>query len=271
MPWLIKKDNDRYCVHKENPDGSAGELVDCHLTEGEAKEHQRALYANVEDAAAKYFEMLAVKAVGDWEIDITALPYSSLDSDGQWFDTRTDTMADSFPLPAIFYHHGVKPGSKGIDDKPVVIGKATSIEKRADGLHVRAILDKANEYARRVWIAIKNGLAAVSSDSITHLARMDVNGKRVMWEKDKPGRIAVWPLAGVSLWDMVEGNFRPASRKAIALPAMKAIYREAGLPFPVLDDTTGAAQAETMARRRAEIIEKSNKLLLKLKSKGKIS
>ena len=222
-----------------------------HLTEDEIK-----------DAAKKWLQMIAVKAVGDWEIDITALPYSVRDTDGQWFDYETDTMSDTFQLPGIFYHHGVKPGLDGPEDKPVIIGKAISTDKRADGFHIRAILDKTNEYARRVWEAIKKGYVAVSSDSIAHLARLEVGGKSIMYEKERPGRIAVWPLAGVSLWDAVEGNFRPASRNAIALPAMKAIYREAGLPFPDIDDSTpGASQADEMDRKRAEAIKRSNKLL----------
>ena len=45
------------------------------------------------------------------------------------------------------------------------------------------------------------------------------------------------------------------------LPAMKAIYRDAGLQFPEVDDTTGDAQANKMARRRAEVIEKSKELI----------
>lgn len=46
MPWMIKKDGDLYCVHKENADGSAGEKVKCHPTEEAAKQHMKALYAN---------------------------------------------------------------------------------------------------------------------------------------------------------------------------------------------------------------------------------
>lgn len=181
---------------------------------------------------------LAVKALGDWELDVTAAPYG-LDSDQQTMDEKTDFMLEQFGNPAILYHHGIEPGKQALQKKPVIIGKTIGIERRADGLHVRVLLDKTIEYARRVWEAAKNGIAVASSDSISHLARLEVAGKLVMYEKDRPGRIAVWPLAGLSLWDAVEGNFRPASRYAIALPAMKAIYREAGLPFPDIHDPSG--------------------------------
>lgn len=202
---------------------------------------------------------LAVKALDDWVLDVLAAPFGSQDSDGQTFDNNTDFMLSHFAQPAILYHHGILPGAQEIQKNPVVIGKAQGVEIKSDGVHVRVILDKASEYARRVWEAAKQGQAVASSDSITHLARLDIGGKSIMYEKSRAGRIAVWPLAGLSLWDKTEGNFRPASRLAIALPAMKAIYRDAGLPFPELD-THGVSDAAKA--RRAEIIEKS-KLILK--------
>jgi hypothetical protein len=193
---------------------------------------------------------LAVKAVGDWELEVRAVPFGR-DSDGQTFDAQTDYMLEHFASPAIIYHHGVQPGAKGLEGKPVIIGKTIGIDKRHDGIYLRVVLDKTIEYARRVWEAAKKGLAVASSDSISHLARLDVAGKRIMYEKNRPGRIAVWPLAGVSLWDRVSGNFIPASHNAIALPAMKAIYRESGIPFPV--DTHGGSSKAVDAAKRAEI------------------
>lgn len=202
--------------------------------------------------AAKFMSA-PVKAMGDWELDVLALPFDKVDSDHQHFDSRTDIMPEIFGNPAIIYHHGVMPGKGAIEQKPVIIGKAVSVTKQADGWHVRVMLDKTIEYARRVWEAAKRGMAVASSDSISHLARLDIGGgKNIMYEKDRPGRIAVWPLAGLSLWDLTEGNFRPASRYAIALPAMKAIYREAGIPFPVMaGNTDGVLLADNTAAKRA--------------------
>lgn len=300
MPYRIEhmKNDDRWCVHKENKDKTPGELIKCHDTEQEAKDHMKALYANVSDAMkavtdapnlrgdeehacrnCNYFKYMpmegdrmvgqsaegickkfeftakdnwvcdeweeipppepapievsvtAVKAIGDWEIEVCAVPFGT-DRDGQSFDEQTDYMLNAFPTPVITYHHGVKPGAKGIQGKPLIIGKTTAVEKRKDGIWIRVLLDKTLDFARRVWEAAKKGLAVASSDSIAHLARLEVNGKQIFYDKDQRGRIAVWPLAGVSLWDNVAGNFTPASPNAIALPAMKAIYREAGLAFP---------------------------------------
>lgn len=203
-------------------------------------------------------KFISIKAVGDWELDVLANPFNRPDSDDQIFDDGTDFMLDTFTNPAILYHHGVMPGKQSLQSKPVVIGKAVSVTKQADGIHVRVLLDKTLEWARKVWEAAKNGLAVASSDSIAHLARLDVGGKRIMYEKNKAGRIAVWPLAGLSLWDKVEGNFLPASNYALALPAMKAIYRDAGLAFPVMD-TNGDLPDATNAVKRARVKQLQNK------------
>lgn len=48
MPWIIVKDDDRFCVHKKNEDGSAGEKIACYDNEEEAVARMKALYANAE-------------------------------------------------------------------------------------------------------------------------------------------------------------------------------------------------------------------------------
>lgn len=244
----------------------------------EGKDNEQAVAAcmnmwRMKGDAAKYRDsLLAVKAVGDWELDVLAVPFNQPDSDGQVFDAATNFMLENFPAPAIMYHHGVEPGKKEIQKKPVIVGKSQKVEVRSDGVHIRVLLDKTLEWAKRIWEAAKQGLAVASSDSISHLARLETKGKTVMYEKNRPGRISVWPLAGVSLWDRVEGNFQPASRYAIALPAMKAIYREAGIQFPdVQSDTNGAKPCADDAARRARVeqIRNQAKQILAKASKSK--
>jgi len=191
-------------------------------------------------------KLLAVKAIGDWEIEVRAVPFGA-DGDNQTFDAETDYMLGDFPTPAIIYHHGVKQGRTGFEDKPIVIGKTVAAEKRSDGIWLRVVLDKLNEYARKVWEAAKAGLAVASSDSIAHLARLDIDGKRIPYEK-RPGRIAVWPLAAVSLWDAGSGQLVPASPNALAMPALKTIYEQAGL---ILPDISG--EDEPQAEMEAEM------------------
>jgi hypothetical protein len=214
----------------------------------------------------------AVKAVGDWELEVCAVPFGA-DGDEQTFDANANYMLDAFASPVITYHHGILPGKTGAQQDPVIIGKTLSVEKRKDGIYLRVLLDKTVEFAKRVWEAAKKGLAVASSDSIAHLARLDIGGKLIPYDKSRPGRIAVWPLAGVSLWDKVAGNFLPASPRALALPAMKAIYEKARIDFPVIpseqdDNATanipaGGAQGAVNAPERtgSEAAVKANNLL----------
>lgn len=209
---------------------------------------------------------MTVKAVGDWELDVLAIPFGSRDSDGQWFDDRTDIMPEAFATPLIVYQHGVKQGAQSLDEKPTILGKTVpgSLTKKLDGWHIRVVLDKAIQYAKSVMEAAKQGMVAVSSGSIAHLARLDNgNGKLIQYQKDLPGRIAVWALGEVSLWEIGNGNLRPANQFAVALPIMKAMYRDAGIAFPELD-TTGGADAQAV-KRRAEIeaIKNESKNILK--------
>ena len=270
MPYMIVPDNNKFCVHKESPDGSAGEKVKCHATETEAKEHMRALYANMENDAMKYSSLsLAVKAIGDWELDVLAIPFNSKDSDGQWFDENTDIMHEAFSTPLAVYQHGVKQGAKSLQDKLIVVGKtqAGTLEKKSDGWHIRLILDKAVEVTKGMMEAAKRGMLAVSSGSISHLARLEVGGKRMMYEKNRPGRIAVWPFAEISLWEKGNGNMNPANQFAVALPAMKAIYRDAGLQFPDInvENTDGdLPDADETAVKRARIRQQARAYLTTL-------
>ena len=250
------------------------------ITEGKPQDQAVAACSNMwtmKGNAAKFLLLGgAVKAVGDWKLEVRGVPFGT-DGDHQTFDSNTDYMLDSFPTPAVIYQHGLKPGAVrdmnkqiGWEKTPVIIGKTISIEKRNDGIYFLVLLDKTIEYARRVWEAAKLGLAVASSDSIMHLARLDVgNNHQIMYEKDRSGRVTVWPIAGISLWDKVTGNATPASPYAIALPAMKAMYREAGIPFPKLTDenTKGATQAK-LAKRRAEIVSVSKKLLKAFEANG---
>lgn len=208
---------------------------------------------------------IAIKAVGDWELDILAIPFGSRDADGQWFDSGTDISAESFKTPLLVYQHGISEGAKSIDEKPLIVGKtiAGTWEKRLDGWHIRGILDKTIAKTKQLMDAAKQGLLAVSSGSISHLARLDVGGRFIQYEKSRPGRIAVWPTAEISIWEKGNGNAEPANQYAMALPAMKAIYREAGLSFPELDTGSGEHAEEDAHRVRVKAAKKKARELIK--------
>lgn len=209
----------------------------------------------------------AVKVAGNWKLTVKAVPFDGRDSDGQFFDASTDIMENSFQTPVGLYQHGIKRGGKQLQDKVIVIGQTVpgTLRKKSDGWYLDMDLDPSKDESKSVMDAAWKGQVAVSSDSVSHLARLEVGGKTIMYEKNRAGRISVWPLAGVSMWEMGGGNFAPASRLAVAMPAMKAIYREAGLRFPdVSPDTYGVPEADE-ARVRARIAAAKNQSQMILK------
>lgn len=170
--------------------------------------------------------LLAIKIGGDWALDVNAIPFGVVDSDGQWFAQDTNLWDEHFPTPPVVYYHGYNPDGSP-QGEPEVIGKIVSREKRSDGVWVRVILDKTKEFAKRVWNAAQQGLAAASSGSIAHLARLE----GAPYRKDKPGKITSWALAELSLIDIGDGR-APANRYAVAMPVLKSVYHQEGLSLP---------------------------------------
>ena len=181
--------------------------------------------------------VIAIKSDGDvWELDVLGVPYggpnNGRDSDGEYFSAQTKLYLDKYPtVPAVYYHGYDENGAPA--SEPQIIGKTTGYEVKQDGVWFRVTLDKANEYARRVWEAAKNGIARASSGSIAHLRRVA-----------RDGHITHWPVAELSIFDAV-GNRQPANQYAVAMPVMKAVYAQAGLTLP--DDIEGEDTAQPEA------------------------
>ena len=195
-------------------------------------------------------QMMTVKAAGDMELDVTGVPFDSVDSDKQWFSQNTDTMPDNFPNPPVFYYHGLDPNGKPMGE-PQLIGKVSKIEKQADGWHYTVLLDKANEFAQRIWKAAQDGTARASSGSIAHIARLLVNGVKKLYDRMTPGEIIKWPVAELSLID-AEGQRQPANKYAVALPVMKSVYTAAGLLLPDIPVESEPDTAEAEQENRAD-------------------
>ena len=190
-------------------------------------------------------EIIAVKAAGDWELDVLGIPFggpAAKDSQGEYFSPRTNLHLDSFGKPLIVYYHGLNSDNTP-SGEPEIIGRVKGHEQRSDGVWWRIALDKASEYAKRVWEAAKRGAVAVSSGSMPHLVRTA-----------KDGEITSWPVGELSLWDLGEGRSRAASPYAVALPAMKAAYKRAGIDLPdiELSDEEASGADGTQARPEGE-------------------
>jgi hypothetical protein len=198
-------------------------------------------------------KMLTVKAAGDWELDVLGNPYGP-DSDNQWFDDASKIIGSN-EIPAIYYH-GIRDDQCGLVDEPVVIGKAVRGERNAEGQWWRVVLDKSKAEAVKVWEAAKKGLAVASSGAIDYLSRLEKAGKLIPYRKDVPGRIAIWHMGELSLWDWQPGK-NQAHPYAVAVPALKSVYEAAGLPLDLqTNDQEGAeANADSPNGRQAASIK----------------
>ena len=209
-------------------------------------------------------EIIAVKAVqndaGEWVLDVLGVPFGGpnggRDSDGQFFSPSTNVYADQFPSPPVVYYHGYTPEGKPAGD-PQIIGKVTGIEKRQDGWWYRVVLDRANEFASRVWSAAQKGTARASSGTILHMARMLVAGVKRVWDRITKGEIISWPVAELSLID-AEGQRQPANQYAVAIPAMKMMYEQAGIDLPDIEEPIGEPEAEAEASTGADAAQPDN-------------
>ena len=170
-----------------------------------------------------------IKAVGDWNLEVLAVPFggqhNGKDNDDQYFSDNTDLFRDNFSNPVVTYYHGYTPEGSPQGD-PEIIGNVDpkSWRKGKDGWWVNVALNKASEYASRVWEAAKEGIARASSGSIAHLIRTATDGE-----------ILSWPIGELALFDTGEGR-QPSNQFAVALPVMKAVYKQAGATLPDLPD-----------------------------------
>lgn len=180
----------------------------------------------------------AVKAVGDWTLEVLGVPFggpnAGKDAHGEYFSGRTNLHLDKFASPLTVYYHGYSPEGNPQGD-PQIIGQITSNRKANDGYWFRVVLDKTNELARRVWEAAKNGAARASSGSIAHLVR-----------RASDGEILNWPLVELSLFD-AQGDRQPANQYAVALPVAKSLYQIAGIEFPDFENLGDETQPEAEA------------------------
>jgi len=180
-----------------------------------------------------------IKALDDWQLDVLGVPFggpvNGKDAHGEYFDERSDLELDTV-TPILHYYHGYAEDGKP-QGKPQKIGRVVSTQKRGDGVWYRVILDKASKLAARVYDAAKRGLAVASSGTAEHLRRVASDG-----------HIDYWPVFELSIFDADE-NKRPANSYAIAMPALKAVYEQAGqeLPDILREPNTTEAEAEGVA------------------------
>lgn len=168
-----------------------------------------------------------IKAIGDWTLDILAAPFGSparKDAHGEYFDAGTDFAEEHYPLAPAVYYHGFTSAGKPAK-KPIFVGRSTKRETRVDGVWYRVELDPSKPESQLCMKAANEGKAACSPGTADHLRRVGPDG-----------HCEFWPILEVSVFDMYAGQ-RPANSYAVALPALKAVYAEAGIDSAILEET----------------------------------
>ena len=172
----------------------------------------------------------------EWKLEVLGIPYGGhlygRDSEGETFTEDTDLwLAEGERRPAAYYH-GMKPDGVP-EDHPRPIGVAEFVRRDEQGGWFEVTLDKASEWAARVWQAAQEGAAKASSGAIGHLVRVDWGGV-----------IGVWPVAELSIFDVGERR-RPANELAVAVP-LKALYDAAKLEMPQAFTQAGEAEVDAV-------------------------
>lgn len=161
MPYLIVQDRNRYCIHKELPDGSRGERVACHDTEKEAEEQRRALYA----AETKELDMSEEthEKMSDYHFT-AALDFEELEAEKEARDmaheiTETAEYIPTLTQNIIMSDEPDKPGrfAKMLEQAKTrfseFFGGSTDDQKGKEIEDHTSLMIQKNAAGRYVWIA----------------------------------------------------------------------------------------------------------------------
>jgi len=207
MPFVIEKRGDRYCVFTADAKGDAtGEPHGCHPTEEQARQQQKALYANVPEARKLMGDYVihlgaAVKAMGDGKVGGYLAQFGSeatKDADGEWFTAETDFDTEFPARASIYYNHGLDP----------TVGRrrlAHGTMKADDvGVWVETQLDLSDRYQAAMYQMAAAGKLGWSSGSLSHITDPP---------REAPGgAIKSWPLGHDASLTPI-----PADRRNIAI------------------------------------------------------
>ena len=181
-----------------------------------------------------WMQLKAIKRDDEWRLEVLGVPFGGhldgKDADGEYFSERTNihlTLGEERP---VYYLHGQQ------ESAPSTIGRARYSRADEKGHWFEVVLDKAKEYADRIWTAATQGVARASSGAINYLCR-----------RNEDGEYTSWPLAELTLLDMGEGRM-PAN--ALATVNLKTAFEELDIEFPeawqeVVESTEADAEEES--------------------------
>lgn len=236
MPYMIQKEGDTYCVHKESADGSAGEKIDCHPTEEKAKEQMRALYAAMEQEKTLSYFGDSIKALGNGKVAGYLVRFTTEndpDVEEDFFDKNTDLgIVEGSTLP-IYYQHGMdeKIGVKSIGRGTIKIDEV--------GAWLEAQLNMRDEYEKAIYQLAEAGKLGWSSGAAGHLVERESIGKSY--------HIKSWPIAEASLTPT------PAEPRNSAIPIKSLITNlsvdteEKDIKEPIIKQEVNMTEEEMQA------------------------
>lgn len=187
MPYMIVGK----CVHKQNDDGKAGETVPggCHDTEEQAKEHMRALYANVNDSLVEMSMRISKASYNKSEK--MAMKWEAIDSDvnkdlyGESMSTELykdfiSRIENNTPVPEEFKSIVCEDDwCGGMPYLSIAHYKSGSGAKNVPGLVSSVFMDGIrlkskgklydNSIGRKVWDALREDMYMEKSGNQEHL------------------------------------------------------------------------------------------------------
>ena len=176
----------------------------------------------------------AVKAGGDWTLDVLGVPFggpfNGKDGAGDYLDAKSNIHADKFPMVPAVYAHGFDPNNgKRVEPQFIGLAKYDHVDER--GHWYKVVLNKTSEFAKKIWESALKGIAGASSGAISHLVRRSLDG-----------HLDHWPVVEMTLVDG-SGILQPVNPYAVAFPEMKAMFKEAEIEINESDVAGDAARA----------------------------
>jgi len=217
MPYLVQKNDDQWCVYRQDDGGGAtGSALGCHDEEDDAKQQMAALYANEPEASK------AIKFVADSDDVIEGIgmpfggPFNGRDLQGEFFSAKTDFAFDWFEERPLLYEHGFDGAFS-----PAVVGRVKSWRTDPDvGVWFEAQLETAHQYYEAIKELVKKNKLFASSGALSHLIAGNA----------RTGEITRWPWVELSL------TTRPANPMAqLDFATAKKHFESAGIDAQKLD------------------------------------
>ena len=238
MPWKIKKDNDRYCVHKLMDDGEMGEKVKCHATKAEAEEHMKALYANMPEGekVGMMREMVREFIVGEFRGSFPDVPIApgvdmeelkALDPDPMFVTLQVVPKIGAISKNGLLYDENlVSSVERQINEKRP--GGSFGHIKDADRDTAYPIPDGIWVGAKRVGDSLWAKVLVSPGAAKNHIRRLKAVGGQIStsiygkgsYEAVKPG------VRRLSSFDLESLDFAPPARAALGHAATPFVTAE---------------------------------------------